>query len=87
MTYYRVKPEVDGVRRCRYTATGKLACLTKSDYPYTYLIAGELFTEREMRLNGVYLTDVETVNVSRREVYTMFGARFAYWNAETAVVE
>ena len=64
MRYYRVKPEYDG----------------KHDYFTGYTtIKNELLTERERNSKFRYLTDdvFEIVEVSRKKIYWMFGARFA----------
>ena len=64
MLYYRVKPEFD----------------CKLDYFTGYsTIKNELLTPRERNSKFRYLTDdvFETVNVSCKKIYWMFGARFA----------
>ena len=64
MLYYRVKQEFD----------------CKHDYFTGYTtIKNELLTPRERNSKFRYLTDdvFEPVNVSRKKIYWMFGARFA----------
>ena len=64
MRYYRVKPDYD----------------CKHDYFTGYTtIKNELLTPRERKRKFRYLTDdvFETVNVSRKKIYWVFGARFA----------
>jgi hypothetical protein len=67
MVYYRVKPEYDNV-------------------PYNdkhdFLIANELWTEKELTRNRVLFGRkitfdcFERVEISRRKIYWFFGARF-----------
>ena len=64
MLYYRVKPEFD----------------CKHDYFTGYTtIKNELLTERERNSKFRYLSDdvFEIVEISKKKIYWMFGARFA----------
>lgn len=65
MTYYRVKPEYDQVRKFPRTDD------------YDFLVADELFTERE-RDEMPRVPDVafEIVDIPEHCTYTLFGARF-----------
>lgn len=76
MTYYRVRPECDQVKRIRY-----------SRYPYRrfpegIFVANELYTATE--LNRFYIPEdkvkymFEEVIVKKTDTYWFFGARFEY---------
>lgn len=75
MKYYRVRPEADGVRRYKWGKHGYIE-------PFGEFVRNELITERELQ-NEVYHNKtkdqiMETVKVSKREIYYFFGARFQY---------
>ena len=64
MLYYRVKPEYDQI----YSHKN----------PKWFLIAWELYTPREREKYGINPKLLELVNISKRNVYNCFGARFEY---------
>lgn len=74
MTYYRVKNEFDNRRRWKYARRGGL----EIDGIY---IGGELFTpaeyRKECRTHLIGADIFETVDLSRKNTYWSFGARFA----------
>ena len=62
MTYYKVKPEFSNIR--------------KRTKKFDFYIKDELYTEKEVikqRLNRQYM---EPIEISKRRVYFLFGARF-----------
>lgn len=60
MKYYKVKPECDGERR----KDGRR------------IVAGELYTEKEMIKHAIAQHACEVVNVAPSQTYFCFGARF-----------
>lgn len=62
MTYYRILPKYDNKR------------YNNSDF----VIANELYTEKEMEKYGIPYEYAEKVNHSKKRVYFFFGARFGY---------
>lgn len=62
MTYYRVLPKYDNKR------------YNSSDF----VIANELYTEKEMEKYGIPYKYTEKINHSKKRVYFFFGARFEY---------
>lgn len=71
--YYKVKPEFDNFR---------LFDVNAREYK-GFLIGNELYTEKELvkrnilNMRGVRPEMFELVKLSPREIYFMFGARFA----------
>lgn len=62
MTYYRILPKYDNKR------------YNNSDF----VVANELYTEREMEKYGIPYEYAEKINHSKKRVYFFFGARFEY---------
>ena len=60
MKYYKVKPEADNRRR----ADGSI------------YVANELYTSAEAKKYNLNMAYVDAVEVSKRRVYWLFGARF-----------
>lgn len=60
MQYFRIRPEFDGLK----TADGRS------------LIANELFTAKEFEKLKVTTSVASVVEISKRNVYISFGARF-----------
>jgi hypothetical protein len=70
MLYYRVKPENDNKRRYKFHRGGGLEI-------DGIFVGNELYTPKEINKypGGVLLCD--PVNVSKKQVYFFFGARFS----------
>ncbi len=64
MKYYRVKPEGADVYIFHHFANG------------TFLIKDELYTEKEKEKYNIPAFYLEEVNISKRNIYWFFGARF-----------
>lgn len=43
-----------------------------------FVIANELYTEKEMEKYGIPYKYAEKINHSKKQIYFFFGARFAY---------
>jgi len=70
MTYYKVKPQYDN--KTRYTWNNKGQGVSNG-----ILIANELYTPAEFRKLANCPAWFDVVEVSRKNVYFFFGARFA----------
>lgn len=71
MLYFRVKPDFDGRPRYKYVGGSSKV---KQD---GYLIAGELYTPGERQRISNRSEYFEKVEISKREIYWFFGARFS----------
>ena len=69
MLYYRVKPQYDNKKRYSRNSHGQ--CVSNG-----ILIANELYTPGEFRKIANCPALFEKVNVSKRNIYFFFGARF-----------
>ena len=69
MKYYRVKPEYDNKTRYKWNNHGQ-------GVPNSILIANELYTPYEYARLANCPAWFEVVELSKRAVYTFFGARF-----------
>ena len=65
MKYYKVKPEHDNKKQ--FNKRGKYA---------GFYIANELYTEKEVEKHNLNKAFLELVEVSKKKVYWLFGARF-----------
>lgn len=70
MKYYRVRPEYD--QRTRYTWNNHHQGVSNG-----VVLANELYTPREFDRLAMCPAWFEEVNVSKRNIYWSFGARFA----------
>lgn len=68
MKYYRVKPENENTYIFHHFTNGKQDCI--------YLIKNELYTEKEKEKYNIPVSYLEEVNISRKNIYWSFGARF-----------
>lgn len=68
MKYYRVKPEGENTYIFHHFINGKQDCI--------YLIKNELYTEKEKEKYNIPVSYLEEVNISRKNIYWSFGARF-----------
>ena len=71
MQYYKVKPQYDNKPRFVYAGNSNLKI--RSD---GILIADELYTPRERERVAMKEEFFERVEISRKKVYWLFGARF-----------
>ena len=71
MLYYRVKPLYDNKKRYRWNNHGQGVA------DGSILVANELYTPGEFRKIANCPAWFEKVNISKRNIYFFFGARFA----------
>ena len=69
MLYYKVLPQYDNKKRYRWNNHGQ--CVSNG-----ILIANELYTPGEFRKIANYPAWFEKVNISKKNIYFFFGARF-----------
>lgn len=68
MKYYRVKPQYDN--KTRYTRNNRQGVSNG------IIVANELYTPSEFKKLAMCPGWFEVVEISKRDVYTFFGARF-----------
>lgn len=68
MKYYRVKPEGADKYIFNHFTNGKQNSI--------YLIKNELYTEKEKEKYNIPVSYLKEVNISMRNIYWSFGARF-----------
>ena len=70
MLYYRVKPQYDNKKRYRWNNHGQGVA------DGSILVANELYTPGEFRKIANCPAWFEKVNISKRNIFFFFGARF-----------
>ena len=75
MKYYRVKPQYDN--RVRHTRSNRYHNRSNG-----VLIGKELYTPSEFKKLAICPAWFEVVEISKQDVYTLFGARFESRTAE-----
>lgn len=70
MKYYRVKPEADNRKRYTLDKNGRRVT------DFSIWVANELYTDKEISRFTGWESMVEAVEVSKRNIYFFFGARF-----------
>lgn len=70
MLYYRVKPQYDNKKRYRWNNHGKAVA------DGSILVADELYTPCEFAKLANCPAWFESVNISKKNIYFFFGARF-----------
>ena len=70
MKYYKVKKEYDQRTIYKYKGNYRI--------PFTFLVADELYTEKELEKIGIRKDSrmFDAVEVSRKKIYWFFGCRF-----------
>ena len=69
MKYYRVKPQYDN--KTRYTWNNR-----RQGVPNGIIVGNELYTPCEFEKLAMCPEWFEAVEISKRDIYTFFGARF-----------
>lgn len=67
-TYYKVKPEFDGLKISYKTRSGKIE--------YIELVANELFTTKETLNYNIPTKCTDIIKENENNIYWFFGARF-----------
>ena len=69
MKYYKVKPQYDN--KTRYTRNNRQGVRENG-----IIVANELYTPSEFKKLALCPAWFEVVEISKRDIYTFFGARF-----------